>query len=227
LNVERRTALNLEQIRERTMPKKLNYPLFSLEKSLLSAKKAYQQGNSLSKAKFAAILNQKISGPFHNLLSALSKFDLLKTKKNQIIITDLLKNIMLSYSKEEKKKYLQESFLKIPLYKKLWQNYETKKIPIEILEKILVKEYEIPVTITTKVKNNFLADLKFLNLSAPSEAQKTSSPTSEKNSKNPELLNTTYLVHITGQNLNFEMEINNQQDLKIVEMILEKLKKNL
>ena len=199
------------------MPRKLDYPITTIEKALLSANIAYGLGNTFTKEKFALKLNKKISGHFNTLVASIAKFNLLKTKKNQIIITDLMKNIRLSYSEEEKKKYLQESFLKVPLYKKLWQNYETKKIPTEILEKILVKEYDVPSTIATKIKNNFLADLKFLQLNFPS-------PTPEKNQKNHEPINTTYSVHIKGPNLNFEMEIKNQQDLKIVEMILERIK---
>ena len=208
------------------MPRKLDYPLTTIEKALLSANIAYGLGNTFTKEKFALKLNKKISGHFNTLIASITKFDLLKTKKNQIIITDLMKNIRLSYSEEEKKKYLQESFLKVPLYKKLWQNYETKKIPTEILEKILVKEYDVPSTIATKVKNNFLADLKFLNLHTSLGPQNIPSPTPEKNQKNHEPPNTTYSVHITGPNLNLEMEIKTPDDLKIVEMVLEKIRLN-
>ena len=164
------------------------------------------------------------------------KYGLISNKKGFLNLTDAYKSYKLSYNKEEEKKHLQTMFLKPPLFQEILEKYRNVPLPIEILEKALIKEFGVPEKHASRTTTYFINGARLVGLltesnrfasvegteSTPeSEAQKTSSMPI------PELPTKGYSVQIVGPDIDTKLNILEQSDFTILNAILDKIKNKL
>lgn len=103
-------------------------------------------------------------GAFKGKISSLLKYNLIDSKDNEIFLTNLAINILNSYDEEEEKKLLFKSFINISLFNQLIDRFKNSGINLDILDKILIREYEIDNKNVKKVSKCIIKSLEFLEI---------------------------------------------------------------
>ena len=103
-------------------------------------------------------------GAFKGKVSSLLKYNLIDSKDNEISLTNLAINILNSYDAEEEKKFLFKSFINISLFDQLIDRFKDSGINLDILDKILIREYEIDNKNAKKVSKCIIKSLEFLEI---------------------------------------------------------------
>jgi hypothetical protein len=140
---------------EYKMARTIDYPRGSLKRSLEIAKAVNELGGSCSPAICADHLEKKISGSFNSQISAANKFGLITSKKGMLFITDLYKRLDLAYDQLEQTEILRTAFFNIPLFKKLYERFKDGKLPRQMLDKILIREFDVPKNVASRVVTYF------------------------------------------------------------------------
>lgn len=234
------------------MPKILDYPQASFDKALKLAEAVQSLGGDCSKE----IAGNKIgltgtSGGFKSLIGAAAKFNLIKVDKGTLYISDLFKAINLSYTPEEKLSHLRSSFLSPAIFRQLYDKLKGQQLPIDILDKILIKEYKVDDDSASRVSKYFIAgaksvhlinegnvlvkieekdaDVEILDDEIEAEQEEKTGIEKVPNFVSEQSITVTdkYLIQILGPGLNSRLEINEADDLIIVEAMLNKIKKKL
>ena len=138
------------------MPKISNYPIKPLTTAIEIAENVDKLGAKCSVQLLADKLDKKIGGSFNSDISASIKHGLIEKNKNELKLTELYTNIKLAYNPEEKQENLQKAFLKPDTYKEILQRFDGNEIPIEVLDKILIREYDVKEAISQTVANNMI-----------------------------------------------------------------------
>jgi hypothetical protein len=229
------------------MPKITEYPMASLKKSIELAKAVDELGGNCSIDMCAEKLNRQVSGGFRYVIYGATKFNLVVQTKGMLTITSLYKDIKLSYSEEQKEAYLQAAFLNVPLFKNVCDRFKDQKLPINILDKLLVREFGVGERIVSRVKKYFVEGAKMVGLLSPDN--KIVSLTEISNEVSGDIMNqqfvnsikgktrlqdpndntyfassSLYSVKISGPGVNFAISITENADLEVVKLILEKIK---
>lgn len=103
-------------------------------------------------------------GAFKGKISSLLKYNLIDSKDNEINLTNLAINILNSYDAKEEKKLLFKSFINISLFNQLIDRFKDSGINLDILDKILIREYEIDNKNAKKVSKCIIKSLDFLEI---------------------------------------------------------------
>ena len=233
------------------MPKVLNYPTASFRKALEIAEATQSLGGSCDIDTCAHKLNKKVGGAFGMVVSASQKFGFTEYKKNTLSVTDHFRLIHHAYTENEKKKYLKEAFLKPPVFSELYERFLGIELPISLLDKILIREFNVDEKFASRVSNYFVEGLKELELVSDSntilkeeetveaeeiyqQEEDSKFPNSNIVSENSQSASiaenatlTEFTVHIYGPGLNTTISLKDEDDLMIVEATLNKVKKKL
>lgn len=146
------------------MPKISNYPRKSLTTALEITENVDKLGTKCSVQLLADKLDKKIGGSFNSDVSAAIKHGLIEKNKNELKLTELYTNIKLAYNPEEKQQNLQKAFLQPDTYKEILQRFDGNEIPIDVLDKILIREYDVKESISQSVANNMIKGGEFVGL---------------------------------------------------------------
>lgn len=234
------------------MPKILNYPRASFGKCLELADAADSLGGSCDSETCAESLDRKVSGSFRAIIASAQKFDLINYEKGTISVSDTYSLIKHAYSDEEKLDTLREAFLKPEVFSDLYERFVGNKLPIEMLEKILIREYDVEEREASRISKYFVDGLKEFGLldekdfvlalknhkSGTNESNSFKEDLDKENNTNNSVGNEsgeekvggnkgTYTIKILGPGLNSTIEINDQADIDILNATLKKVRKAL
>jgi len=121
-------------------------------------------GGFCEKERCAEKLGKSLSGTFQTAISAAVKFALITNKKGILATTELYRNISLAYTPEERNRFLKESFFNVDLFRQLYDSYPVTTLKREILDKILVKEFNVDLRAGQQVARHYLDGLKTAQL---------------------------------------------------------------
>lgn len=232
------------------MPKIVDYPSASFQRCLEMAKAIDSLGGSCSKETCAHKMGLKMTGAFSTLIGAAAKYNLVDVKKGGLSNTALYKSLKLSYSEDEKRNIEIKAFLSPAVFKNLFERFEGKKVPEDILDKFLIKEFSVEERVAQKVGNYFINGIKQLGLVDEIGNLKKYHSENENNPEKEEVVevedaietttqlvkkDTTtilqesddYLIHIKGPGIDSQIVIKEQDDLTIVSAMLNKVKNKL
>ncbi len=233
------------------MPKVIEYPSSSFAKALELANAVDYLGGNCSVQSCADKLNKKISGGFGMLISSAIKHSLITRKRDELFTTQLYKDIKLAYHNEEKTQNLRQAFLAPLLYKRIYERFKGKELPVQMLDKLLVREFAVETDLGSRISGYFIDGVKFLNLldgnklvdidiekeTANSENGDLENKENEveislsNNVTNPSIENVThntaYVIHIKGPGMDSKITINEEDDFLILEAMTRKIKKKL
>ena len=148
------------------MPRNIDYPRASFTKALELANAVDALGGDCSADTCADKMNYSgggKNGAFQALVSAAAKHQLI-TSKATLTTSELYKNINLSYNDEEKQEYLQVAFLNAPLYRRIYEKFKGKELPVSILEKMLIRDYAVDKNMASRVGGYIVEGAKFVGL---------------------------------------------------------------
>tara|TARA_R110002049_G_C9076573_1_gene555290 strand:- start:467 stop:1234 length:768 start_codon:yes stop_codon:yes gene_type:complete len=180
------------------MGKQIDYPRATLKSSLELAVAIDELGGSCSIEMAADKLNKKVSGAFQALTGSAVRYGLITSKKGQLEVTGLFRDHKLSYTKKEADTALKLAFLTPTLFRSVFDRFEGRELPIEHMEKLLIREFSVPDQISSRVSKYFLEGAKQCNLLGAENILSTSETQTNSNadhdSENQEtdaILNTT------------------------------------
>jgi hypothetical protein len=146
------------------MPKILDYPKSSFSSSMDMAEAIDSLGGSCEKESCADQMGLKVTGSFSKRIGSTVKYNLITSTKGRLETTDLYRSIKNSYNEEERLKYIKEAFLSPPVYNSLYGTFKGKKLPVDILDKYLIREFDVEDKNASTVARIFLNDLESIGL---------------------------------------------------------------
>lgn len=238
------------------MPKIIEYPRASFQRVLEMADAIEYLGGKCTIQNCADRLGVKVTGSFNALVGAAKKHDIVDSKKETLITTDLYKRIKLAYDENEKRQNLRLAFLAPPTYSKVYEKFKGRELPIQMLDKLLIREFGVDGDRAQRIMNYFiegakqcelLIDNKLIDINNgetdikdnEEEIEDNFVETSDSNSKNSqtELQKSdtlqlpasvdSYVVHIYGPGMNSKLSISEEEDLIILDAMISKLKKRM
>jgi len=226
------------------MPKIIEYPRASFKNSLQLAKAVDDLGGSCDIKTAAEKMGKKLSGGFTALTSAASKFGFIKMTKGTLSLEQTYKNYKLAYDEEEKTKVLRKSFLSVPLFKRIYDKYQDVKLPLDLLDKVLIREFGVEEKMASRAAGYFVDAAKQVKLLNPdnsfnstNEKGNLSVDETEKNEEASGLKEednfvksnkpNNYVVQIRGPNINQTIEIEEADHITLVEAAMNIIKKKL
>jgi len=101
-----------------------------------------------------------MSGAFSALIASTAKYGFIDNKGGKLTICPLYRNYKLAYTPDDATKFLREALLSPPLFYAIYDRFKGKKLPIEHFEKMLIKEFEVPDEMASRVAGYFLEGAK-------------------------------------------------------------------
>lgn len=235
------------------MPKIVEYPRASLANSMELASAVYGLGGHSSIHTCADKMKKKVGGSFSALISATDKFGLIDNEKGELSCTELYNEYKHAYSEEEEQAILRKAFLSSGVFASLYERFRGRIVPAEILDRILIREFEVPPAVASRISGYFINGAKQVGLLDPdnklvnydsditeqSESMKHTEDTLPKEAISsttqiPDHVETNsahdsnaYSISFKGPGLNTTFEITEEHDLLIVDAILQKIKKKM
>ncbi len=229
------------------MPRIVNYPKTSFRSAMDLAVVVDKLGGDCNKETCASQLGKKLSGGFVDRITATKKFGLINVKKGTLSISPLYKDYKLAYNDQEKKIQLKKAFFKAPLFQEIFDKYKNSELPIKILDKVLIKEFEVDERYASRVGKFFIEGAKMIGIlnqdntfnHEPKECSKEEQSklinNLEKNLESDQTLpkidlkttSENYFIHIRGPNINQTIEIMEKDHLTLVDATLSLIKKKL
>ncbi|OJW84662.1 MAG: hypothetical protein BGO69_08050 [Bacteroidetes bacterium 46-16] len=146
------------------MPRVIDYPRGSFKNALEIANAVDYLGGNCSVASCADKLQKKVSGAFSALINAAAKHGLITYKKEMLATTELYRVYKYSYNEDEKLNTLRKSFLYPILYTKIYERFKGKELPMNMLDKLLIRELDVDESLGSRVAGYFVDGAKKLNL---------------------------------------------------------------
>ncbi|MEX8546998.1 MAG: hypothetical protein V5804_05290 [Mucilaginibacter sp.] len=146
------------------MPKNLNYPLASFQKSYALADAVNALGGSCTVENAAQKMQRKVSGGFMVIISSAQKFKLTNFEKGLITTTEEYKLIKHSYTNSERLDLLRKAFLSPQIFSLLYERFKGKELPTEMLDKILIREFGVEESTAGRIAGYFVDGLKTYGL---------------------------------------------------------------
>ncbi|WP_192485548.1 hypothetical protein [Pseudomonas savastanoi] len=103
---------------------------------------------------------QHTSGAFKGLVGSAVKYSLITNKAGQLKVTQLFRDITLAYDEEEGNQARKKAFLAPPLFRAIYDRFQSKTLPVAHFEKLLIREYEVPDPFASRVESYFLEGAK-------------------------------------------------------------------
>ena len=238
------------------MPKLIDYPRASLAASLSLAGAVDSLGGTCGRELAADKLDKKVSGAFAAVISTAARFGLIVVKKGQLSTTQLYRDYKLAYDEEQRVTALRTAFLSIPLFEQITDRFLGKQLPVDHFEKMLVKEFDVPDNIASRVakyfidgatqsgllgEDNVLAVEPVDNYSGSntissddseaeySESERDVAPrVIDEHATGPVAAKTGgYSIRMRGPGMDLDIQIHEEDDLLIVNAILAKIRKKM
>lgn len=195
-------------------------------------------------------LGKKVGGAFRHLISAANKYGLLENKRGQLTTTPLYREYKLAYSDEERLATLRKAFLSVPVFGQLFDRFRGGKVPIEILDKLLIKEFEVDERLASRVAGYFVDAARTTELldasntlsggtdadvagesdlpsSDSDEDDMDSNPTTRGESHESAQAARVYSVQLRGPGIDSTIRLIDEDDLDILEAMLKKVRRRL
>ncbi len=231
------------------MPKVVEFPSSPFSKALELANAVDYFGGNCSLQSCADKVNKKISGGFGMLVSSSIKHNLISRKKDQLLTTNLYKNIKSAADSRQERNCLRKAFLSPVLYKKVYERFKGKDFPLPMLDKLLIREFAVGADLGSRIAGYFIDGLKSLHLldggklvdmeveEKPRAKSEDFKPVNTNIEINPVatilpaqpdvVTGTGYIIHVTGPGMDSTITINEAEDFFILEAITRKIKKQL
>lgn len=239
------------------MPRVVDYPHASFKSAFEVASAVDYLGGSCSVESCADRMKKKVSGAFKSNISAALKHGLITSKKDVLSITELFRLHKLGYNEQEKLEFLRKSFLMPVLYAKIYERFRGKELPVSMLDKLLIREFNVEESYASRISGYFIDGAKTtnllengkllddINLKSSSETDDNSAENDGSDTLNFEMekfnkdvsVNTIELpissnkdlftVMIVGPGMNTKIEINEEDDLIILDAMIKKIKRKL
>ncbi len=235
------------------MPKNLNYPLASFQKAFALADAVDALGGSCSVENCAEKIQRKVSGGFMVIISSAQKFNLIEVDKGIITISEDYKLIKHSYTNTERVAFLRKAFLSPQVFSILYERFKGKDLPVEMLDKILIREFGVEENTAGRIAGYFLEGLKTYGLLNGNQLTDVNEEISEPAVKvqsettniidqqviEKEMLKTNasfstiksqselYEIKLTGPGINTNLNLEVEEDVLILEAIIKKIRKGL
>lgn len=149
------------------MSKTPTYPRKSFETAIIIAENVEKLGGKCTVETLADKLGKsREGGSFVSDVSSAVTHGLITREKNGLQITNLFNDIKLSYTEEEKRKNLIKSLLLPDTYREILERFNKMELPIDVLDKILIREYNVNANASKLVANNLIkagTDLKIID----------------------------------------------------------------
>lgn len=142
------------------MAKNIDYPRASLRAALLLADAVDGFAGNCSIELAAEKLGKKVSGAFSAQISATAKYGWIESKGGKLRTTGMYRDYKLAYTPEESAQHLQKALLLPPLFNNIYERFKGQKLPIAYFEKMLIKEFEVPEELASRVSHYFLEGAK-------------------------------------------------------------------
>lgn len=222
---------------------KKNYPTASLENCIELAESVNKLGGECTPQACAENMDRKVSGAFSLIIRTSTKFGLTEYKSGKLKVTELYKKYKHAYTPEEEKSLLKEAIFNISIFKELYERFKDLELPIKMIDKILVREYNVDVKYGKRVAKYFVDSLRKAGLLKEDntfEVDETKDITEEKNkpaeklqpeaeSTQRELTDITqvYKVSFIGPGINTNFELTEKEDFDIVDAFIKKIRKKV
>ena len=235
------------------MPKIVDYPRASLSNAVEVANAVYDLGGRSSIHTCADKMGKSVSGAFKALVSAADKFELINNQRGDLTCTELFNEYKHAYSEEEEKSLLQKAFLSSGVFLSLYERFRGRKVPTEILDRMLVREFEVPPQLASRISGYFVKGAREVglldvddqlfdnvhgnkivpddesvqpadsNISMQEQDIDNIKAEAEVSGINPDV----YSVRFVGPGLNTTIEVTESYDLLIIDAVLKKIKMKL
>ena len=232
------------------MAKIVDYPRAALDSSLQLAEAVSSLGGSCSVDMAADKLGRKVSGSFSALISAAVKYGLVASKDGKLSLQPLYRSIKLAYSDAERKGFLAQAVLSPPLFRAIADRFDGQALPTEHFEKLLVREFDVPEDIASRVAQYFLQGGKQAGLISPSgtvsralgDEEQADDGSSDRDTDESatgdsqragqmqpksDASQDEFSISFSGPGLNSTIVVREQEDLLIVDAMLKKVSKAL
>ncbi|GLQ46321.1 hypothetical protein GCM10007862_13720 [Dyella lipolytica] len=233
------------------MPKNVDYPRASLVNSIELADAVSSLGGSCTTEMAAERLNRKQGGAFTALVSAATKYGLLSSKSGKLILQQSYRDYALAYNESEKRSALRTALLSPPMFRAIYDRFQSKSLPMEHFEKLLIREFDVPGDQASKVSAYFLEGAAHAGMIGPgnvlvpigeSNGNEALDATLDdidskenpgfgivgKNAQKTDQLGPgDYSITFKGPGLNSTIVVAEDEDLLIVDAMLKKVKKAL
>jgi hypothetical protein len=227
------------------MPKIIDYPRASLQRSFALAEALDKLGGEASNEMAAESMGNKMGGAFKALISSAVKYGLISSSKGRLKTEPLFQDYKLAYSESQKQEAIRRAFLSAPLFAAITTRLRGQAIPGHF-EKLLIREHGVPEDTASRIASYFTEGARDAGIIGPNgvitipspgsstQAGPSSSPTSEAD--DPEDASDTevsapfvrgYTVRITGPGLDTRIGIKDEEDVDIVEAMLKKVRRLL
>ncbi|MEA3560123.1 MAG: hypothetical protein U9R75_12800 [Candidatus Thermoplasmatota archaeon] len=140
------------------------YPRGPLKTALKIANVVDGMGGKCSMVHGAEKMLKKVNQEFYTIVGVAEDYGLLVNMNNVLITTRLYQDLKFSYNEEDRKRALMVIFLRPRLFKKIYHRYTGEKLPVEILDKILIREYGIGDRIASTVAKYFITGARMIKL---------------------------------------------------------------
>ncbi len=146
------------------MPKIVEYPLAPFDKVFKLAESVDYLGGSCTIQDCAASMKKKVTGGFGILISSGIKHDLVIRRRDRLLLSEQFNRIKFSYDNAEKIENQRISFFHPALYQKIRERFHDKELPVTMLPKLLIREFQVEPEVSEKIAGFFLDGVKQLHL---------------------------------------------------------------
>ena len=234
------------------MAKSIEYPRASFKVAQEIAAAVDSLGGSCSLEMCAEKMGAKVSGAFNANTNSAIKFGLVNQKSGHLSTSTLYRDIKLAYTDDERRNLLINSFLSPAVFLKLYERFKNKELPIQMLDKMLIKEYEVDENAASRVKKYFIDGARSIGLidsqnqvipfetnNSQATDQQEDVPSEveileESRGYTPQEIAPTvinlqetdeFAFQITGPGINSKIAIREEEDFLILEAMIKKIKK--
>lgn len=141
-------ATRQEKRRQTRVSAENRYPVYDLADSVLAAKAVKERGgNACSPEQLGAFLNYKNTrgGGFVARVAAAKAFGLIQTVHGRYAITAEGETVLFPVREEARQKALRDAFLRVPLYRQVFERHKGVKLPEEFgMRNFLQTQFGIP-----------------------------------------------------------------------------------
>lgn len=138
-------ATTTEKPAKRRSPPAIRYPSYALADSVAAAEAIHKRGGGVAtRDQLAAFLGYKTtnSGAFLTRLASARLFDLITTRDKNFVVTPLAQRILMPVYEAQPKEALVEAFLKVPLFKAIFEELHGRELPPDFgFKNMLVTQY--------------------------------------------------------------------------------------
>lgn len=109
-------------------------------------------------------LGRKKGGAFTALYASAVKYGFVTISKGRASATELFRSWKLAYTEEDERAELKKAFLNISIFEVICERFEGKEIPIQIFDKFLIREFDVPEKLASRVAGYFIEGVRMVGI---------------------------------------------------------------